>query len=337
MLTSINSNGYCYNDINYDAQLCTSTSTNTVASAVALVSSISCVLQCFSLSAMSCTHGNSSTMIHPHSTANDSESCLQMHHHKFIFGLISIIRVLMSNSRREMDRRESVGGWRKDKFQWMSLALVGTPNAPITPHGMHFPSTPLPVPSPLFLLLSEIEHGGSMKMANWLTQVYLKGWLLNQHVCVCDSLALFYNDDDKSMEHKVKLYRRRHRSGAEAAGYQSTECSRRKQHRRQSVVSVVYSSTRWHAAVLRWVSGLTYEYPSALPRPRCGLQVEWWRTADNVVYTQVECASYVQTCGSVQPTCRHCDAAIAAFIHSVYLPVATITLGFCSFCQLTNW
>ena len=47
--------------------------------------------------------------------------------------------------------QESVGGWRKDEFQWMSLALVGDrknirPQNFCTSHRLYFPSTPLPSP-----------------------------------------------------------------------------------------------------------------------------------------------------------------------------------------------
>ena len=56
---------------------------------------------------------------------------------------------------------------RKGEVQWMSLALVGDEwhppsglkiSAPITPHGMYFPSTPLP--SPPSLLLPEMDIVG---------------------------------------------------------------------------------------------------------------------------------------------------------------------------------
>jgi len=87
--------------------------------------------------------------------------------------------VLIPNSRHKMEQRpflrESVGGWRKDEFQWMSLALVGDGKA-IWPQTLctSYPSwnvlslhssSFIAVPSPVWE-----EHSGIL-----LNRIYRKG------------------------------------------------------------------------------------------------------------------------------------------------------------------
>ena len=93
--------------------------------------------------------------------------------------------------------RESVGSWRKDEFQWMSLALIGDRKS-IRPQKFcsHYPLVECTFPPLLFLHrrlfsclrttwwegVEEDVCRGRIK-GNWLNQVQLEGQLLNTSMC----------------------------------------------------------------------------------------------------------------------------------------------------------
>jgi len=128
-----------------------------------------------------------------------------------------------NKSRRKKERRpftqESVGVWRKDEVQWMSLAVVVGDRKGIQPQNLctNYPSwnvlSSTPLPSPPFLLPSEKDAVGWCETdvwrrrvtRDWANQVHLEGWLLNWCVRVCVWFSQWARELGQQINHPVRV------------------------------------------------------------------------------------------------------------------------------------